>query len=58
MHTTVMLNPLCVFGWIHFVFICVQMADLALYTLPEHWPNAVASIIETMKKASLQIVST
>lgn len=34
------------------------MADLALYTLPEHWPNAVASIIETMKKASLQIVST
>jgi len=34
------------------------MADLVLYTVPDHWPNAVASMVETMKKASLQIVST
>ena len=36
----------------------LQMADLVLYTVPDHWPNAVNSMVETMRKASLQIVST
>ncbi|XP_065904162.1 importin-13-like [Dysidea avara] len=35
--------------------LCVTMADLVLYTIPDHWPNAVASMVETMRKASLQI---